>query len=89
MSDIAKDFSHIDDMDVPTLYVRYEELKNGLRLLPDGRPDPTAIEDDRKLEEMCRILGALRRKSAGPPKTGARSARAPKAPASEPDISVL
>lgn len=88
MADVQLDFPDVEGMDLPQLYVRYEELLSGLKKMPDGRPDVTAIEDDVKLAEMARILGALRRKSAGPPKAARRTGLA-SAPKTAPDISQL
>lgn len=62
----------VDGLAPAELLVRYEILAEGLQKLPDGRPDPRAIADDTKLAEMAAILGALRRKSAGPPKINKR-----------------
>jgi len=68
MPDVLAAHRHIEAMDLPSLYARYEELKASLKTLPDGRPDPNAVEDDAALQEMCVILANLRKKSAGPPK---------------------
>lgn len=68
MPDVHDSFPHLQNLELPLLYARYEELKEGLRKLPDGSVDPSAIEDDEKLREMCVILASLRRRSAGPPK---------------------
>lgn len=82
------DFSHLDAFDVPMLYNRYEELRGQLKLLPDGRPDPNAVEDDVKLNEICVILAQLRKKSAGPPKRRPASGSAGRAKAPVPETSI-
>jgi hypothetical protein len=80
MPDVLDKFRHIESFDMPNLYARYEELKEGLKKLPDGSVDPSAMEDDTKLQEMCVILAQLRRRSAGPPKARKPgSGRGPKA----------
>lgn len=68
MPDALDAHRHVEAMDLPSLYARYEELKASLKYLPDGRPDPNATEDDTALQEMCVILMNLRKRSAGPPK---------------------
>lgn len=72
------DFSHLDALDVPELHARYAELKASLSLLPNGTPDPSALQDDAALHELCVILSHLRKKTAGPPRrpgTGVASKR--------------
>lgn len=88
----TQDFTYLDAFDIPALYARYEELRGGLKLLPDGRPDPNAMEDDAALNEICVILANLRKKSAGPPKrrsTASGSAGRQKAPVPETSIDDL
>jgi len=65
MPDVHDLFPSIDTLSATDLHARYNALKAELG------PNPGAIEDDSKLHEMVVILGALRRKSAGPPKSGA------------------
>lgn len=64
MPDVHSLFPSIDDLSPAELHQRYNVLKAELG------PNPGDIEDDSKLHEMVCILGALRRKSAGPPRSG-------------------
>ena len=57
----------IDAMDAIALHSEYNRLKAELG------PNPGLVEDDDKLSRMVVILGALRRKSAGPPRSGGAS----------------
>jgi hypothetical protein len=89
MPDVRESFS-LDNLETGDLYLRYAELSAGLQRLPNGAVDPSAIEDDSKLQEMCVILAALRRRSAGPPKRGKTSTRArTKAPSIAPALDQL
>lgn len=73
MPDVHDLFPSIDTLSTSELHQRYNTLKAELGA-------PTAIENspegDALLHEMVCILGALRRKSAGPPKTGGGASKA-------------
>lgn len=64
MPDVHDLFPSIDTLSAAELHQRYNVLKAELG------PNPGDIADDVKLHEMVIILGALRRKSAGPPRSG-------------------
>ena len=66
------DSSSIDALSPAELHQRYQVLKALLG------PNPGDIADDEKLHEMVIILGALRRKSAGPPRSGTKKSSDPK-----------
>jgi hypothetical protein len=74
MPDIREsvDTKAIEALSAAELHQRYQLLKSELG------PNPGAVEDDGKLHEMVLILGALRRKSAGPPKASGGSQKGPK-----------
>jgi hypothetical protein len=74
MSDVRElvDTSSIEALSPVELHQRYNALKAQLG------PNPGDVADDDKLHEMVVILGALRRKSAGPPSRKSGEARGPK-----------
>ena len=61
MPDVHELFPNIDSQSPDQLRIRYIELKE--------RALAGTILSDEELNEMVVILGALRRKSAGPPKS--------------------
>lgn len=71
MPDVHDLFPSIDLLSPAELHQRYNILK--AELVTADRVENTA-EGDAKLHEMVCILGALRRKSAGPPRSGAGGA---------------
>jgi hypothetical protein len=71
MTDLSA-YRHLEALDLAGLYARYDDLKRGLTLLPNGMPDPREVKDDLILQEMAFIMGQLRRRSAGPPKVARR-----------------
>jgi len=85
MPEIQTLFPDLDSLDTASAYTRYKQLEATLARLPNGLPDPSSVTDDATLTEMCALLGLLRRRTAGPPRTSGTK----RGPATQPSLEDL